>query len=83
MAVDASGVPLGAVSAPASRHDQPLLVPTLEAVFETLGGPPKQTSVHLGSGYDSGLTREWLRKRGLVSIISETGSPRSCGARSR
>src|SRR5215203_4563733 len=31
MAVDARGIPLGAVSAPANRHDSPLLVPTLEA----------------------------------------------------
>lgn len=26
MAVDASGIPLGTVSAPATRHDSPLLV---------------------------------------------------------
>jgi hypothetical protein len=30
MAVDASGIPLGTVTAPANRHDSPLLVPTLE-----------------------------------------------------
>jgi hypothetical protein len=37
MAVDASGIPLGAVSASANRHDSPLLVPTLEAASEALG----------------------------------------------
>ena len=30
MAVDSEGIPLGAVSAPANRHDSPLLVPTLK-----------------------------------------------------
>ena len=37
MAVDASGIPLGVVSAPANRHDSPLLGPTLEAASEALG----------------------------------------------
>jgi hypothetical protein len=47
MAVDAKGIPLGAVSAPANRHDSPLLVPTLEAVSEELGALPEGASVHL------------------------------------
>jgi transposase len=47
MAVDASGVPLGAVSAPANRHDSPLLVPTLKAASEALGTLPEEASVHL------------------------------------
>ena len=38
MAVDARGIPLGAVSAPANRHDSPLLVPTIEATSEALKG---------------------------------------------
>src|SRR5688572_6051952 len=37
MAVDAKGIPLGAVSAPANRHDSPLLVPTLQAATGSLG----------------------------------------------
>jgi transposase len=41
MAVDARGIPLGAVSAPANRHDSPLLVPTIEATSEALGTPPR------------------------------------------
>jgi transposase len=46
-AVDAKGIPLGTVTAPANRHDSPLLVPTLDAVFEALGGLPEGASVHL------------------------------------
>ncbi len=38
VAVDAAGIPLGAVAAPANRHDSPLLGPTLSAL-ETLGVP--------------------------------------------
>jgi transposase len=47
MAVDAKGIPLGAVSAPANRHDSPLLVPTLKAASEVLGALPEGASVHL------------------------------------
>ncbi len=53
MAVDASGIPLGVVSAPANRHDSPLLAPTLEAASEALGALPERASVHLDRGYDS------------------------------
>jgi transposase len=74
-AVDASGIPLGAVSAPANRHDSPLLVPTLEAVSEALGGLPEGTSVHLDRGYDSRLTRERLEGLGLRWEISGKGKP--------
>jgi transposase len=47
MAVDASGIPLGTITAPASRHDSPLLVPTLGASSGALGALPEGTSVHL------------------------------------
>ena len=47
MAVDERGIPLGAISAPANRHDSPLLAPTLDAVSETLGVLPQGSSVHL------------------------------------
>ena len=50
MAVDAEGIPLGCVSAPANRHDSPLLVPTLEATSEALGALPGEASVHLDRG---------------------------------
>jgi hypothetical protein len=75
MAVDARGIPLGAVMAPANRHDSPLLVPTLEATSETLGALPEWASVHLDRGYDSLLTRERLKELGLGWEISGKGKP--------
>jgi transposase len=75
MAVDAKGIPLGAVSAPANRHDSPLLVPTLQAASEVLGALPEEASVHLDRGYDSRLTRERLAELGLRWEISGKGKP--------
>jgi hypothetical protein len=75
MAVDAEGIPLGAVTAAANRHDSPLLVPTLEAAAETLGTLPEGASVHLDRGYDSRLTRERLAELGLRWEISGKGKP--------
>ena len=73
MAVDARGIPLGAVSAPANRHDSPLLVPTIEATSEALGTLPEGASVHLDRGYDSKLTRERLEELELGWEISGKG----------
>lgn len=76
VAVDASGIPLGTVSAPANRHDSPLLVPTLKAASETLGAAlPQGTSVHLDRGYDSCPTRRRLAQLGLGWEISGKGKP--------
>jgi IS5 family transposase len=72
--VDAKGIPLGAVAAPANRHDSPLLDETLETL-EVLGELPEQISVHLDRGYDSRSTREKLENRGLLAVISERGKP--------
>jgi transposase len=74
-AVDARGIPLGAVTAPANRHDSPLLPETLDAVAETLGGLAEGASVHLDRGYDSKATRERLQERGLLADISRKGTP--------
>src|SRR5918994_418485 len=82
MMVDACGIPLGAVSAPANRHDSPLLAPTLDAL-EALGLPPEPTSVHLDRAYDSKTTRRLLEDRGLVGEISEKGRPSPLGATKR
>jgi transposase len=75
MAVEARGIPLGTLTAPANRHDSPLLVPTLEVVAQTLGSLPEEASVHLDRGYDSRLTREHLAERGLGWEISGKGKP--------
>ena len=37
VAVDADGIPLGSITAPANRHDSPLLSETLDTM-KTLGG---------------------------------------------
>jgi transposase len=72
--VDAKGTPLGAVAAPANRHDSPLLEQTLDTL-EPLGRLPEQMSVHLDRGYDSRITTEKLKDRGLLAVISEKGKP--------
>jgi transposase len=75
MAVDACGIPLATVFAPANRHDSPLLNETLDALTETLGELPEQVSVHLDRGYDSKATRERLEERGLLAEITQMGKP--------
>jgi transposase len=87
--VDAAGVPLGCVVAPANRHDSPLLRPTLEKLgrFEHhlgLGvgvGLPEQITVHLDAGYDSTKTRDLLHELGCQTVISARGTPLQAGAR--
>ncbi len=49
VAVDARGIPLGSVTAPANRHDSPLLVPTVDAA-RSLGLVPEGATVHLDRG---------------------------------
>jgi transposase len=68
VATEAAGIPLAAVPAPASRHDSPLLAPTLDATLATLAklGPRRtQPTVHLDAGYDSAVTRTTLAERAL------------------
>lgn len=80
--VDGSGIPLGCVSAPANRHDSPLLAPTLDAA-RALGLVAQDASVHLDRGYDSELTRTRLLERGLVAEISQKGRPAPLNATGR
>jgi transposase len=77
--VDANGIPLGAVAAPANRHDSPLLAPTLD----TVGDLPDGATVHLDRGYDSRPTRERLATRGLRGEIAPKGTPAPIAASSR
>jgi transposase len=74
VAVDARGITLGIVTAPANRHDSPLLAGTLDAA-RALGLLPEGASVRLDRGYDSEATREKLRTRGLIAEISQKGRP--------
>ena len=73
VAVDAEGIPLGFVTAPANRHDSLLLAETLDALGNLAG--QEEANVHLDRGYDSDLTLERLEERGLVGVISEKGKP--------
>ncbi|WP_330333206.1 IS5 family transposase [Streptomyces sp. NBC_00536] len=75
MATEATGVPLGIVSAGANRHDSPLLVPTLKAANEQVGGLPDQINVNLDRGYDSDKTRCALRELGFTGEIARKGVP--------
>lgn len=83
VAVDADGIPLGAVAAPANRHDSPLLPETLDAVEEILGALPQSARIHLDRGYDSDLTRERLAERDLIGVIPEKGKPSPLWATNR
>ena len=49
-AVDAEGIPIGGITAPANRHDSPLLDPTLEHACASLGALPGEARVHLDRG---------------------------------
>jgi transposase len=80
--VDANGVPIGAIAAPANRHDSPLLEETLDTM-EVLGELPERMSVHLDRGYDSKASREKLQIRGLRAEISEKGKPAPLAATKR
>jgi transposase len=71
VAVDAAGIPLATIAAPANRHDSPLLAPTLDA----LGFGDQPMTVHLDRGYDSGVTRQRLARRGLTAVIAPKGTP--------
>jgi hypothetical protein len=80
--VDSNGIPIGAIAAPANRHDSPLLEETLETM-EVLGELPERMSVYLDRGYDSQTTREKLNSRGLEPMISEKGKPAPLGTTKR
>lgn len=76
-AVDGKGIPIGSATGPANRHDSPLLAPTLDHASASVGGLPEGASVHLDRGYDSNITRQRLKDRGLTGEISEQGKPAS------
>jgi transposase len=80
--VDGRGIPLGTITAPANRHDSPLLAPTLD-VAKALGMVAEGATVHLDRGYDSQPTRARLLERGLVAEISRKGRPAPLNATKR
>ncbi len=80
--VDANGIPLGAVAAPANRHDAPLLEPTL-ATLDDRGLLPAGATVHLDRGDDGNRTRERLADRGLRGEVARQGRPAPIAASER
>jgi transposase len=70
--VEGRGIPLGRVLAPASRHDSPLLAPTLDKLAD-LGPLPDEVTVHLDAGYDSQKTRDELASRKMTGEIAHKG----------
>jgi hypothetical protein len=75
----------GCVTAPANRHDSPLLRPTLAKLVrfdQGLGSTlPDKITVHLDAGYDSNKTRDLLHELGCHYVISLKGFPLQAGAR--
>jgi len=82
VAVDAKGIPLGIVTAPANRHDTSLLPDTLNTILES-GLLPEGASVRLDRGYDSQATRRKVWARGLLAEISEKGKAAPVAATGR
>lgn len=75
-ATDATGIPLAQITAPANRHDSPLLAPTLDAAHAHTGHLwPDLAIVALDAGYDSQITRDLLKERGLAHDITWKGFP--------
>jgi len=81
--VDGRGIPLGVVTAPANRHDSPLLDETLDHALRTLGELPDRASVHLDRAYDSLTARRKLEARSLIGEISQKGKPAPVSATKR
>jgi transposase len=72
VAVEAGGIPLAVLPAPANHRDDGLLAATLDAIAGPL---PHQPVVHLDAGYDWKPCREVLGERELVAEIAARGKP--------
>jgi len=79
VAVDAAGIPLATIAAPANRHDSPVWAPTRDA----LGIADRPMTIHVDRGYDSGATRTQLAARGLTAEIAAQGTPMPIAADQR
>jgi hypothetical protein len=66
VAVEAGGIPLATLPAPANQRDDGLLAATLDAL-EVVGPLPAQPVVHLDAGYDDQPCRQVLTERGMVA----------------
>ena len=74
VAVEAGGMPLAVVPAPANRRDDGLLAATLDAIAG-VGPMPAQPVVHLDAGYDYQPCRRVLTVRAMAGEIAARGVP--------
>jgi transposase len=74
VAVEADGIPLAAVPAPANHRDDGLLAATLDAIVG-IGPLPARPVVHLDAGYDYQPCRQVLAERGMAGEIAARGVP--------
>jgi transposase len=74
VAVEAGGIPLAAVPAPANHRDDRLLAATLDAIA-VIGPLPQRPTVHLDAGYDYQPCRQVLAERELAGEIATRGVP--------
>lgn len=75
-ATDGAGIPISQITTGANHHDSPLLAATLDAAATHTGHLwPTKPVVHLDAGYDSQVTRDLLKERGLGHEITWKGFP--------
>jgi Transposase DDE domain len=74
VAVEAGGIPLAALPAPANQRDDGLLAATLDAIG-LIGPLPARPLVHLDAGYDYQPCRQVLAARAMVGQIATRGVP--------
>jgi transposase len=74
VAVEAGGIPLAALPAPANQRDDGLLAATLDAIGP-VGPLPAWPVVHLDAGYDYQPCRQILAARAMVGEIATRGRP--------
>jgi transposase len=78
VAVEAAGIPLAALPAPANHRDDRLLAVTLDAIG-VVRRLPEQPTVHLDAGYDYQPCRQVLAERGMAGEIAIRGRRRRSG----
>jgi transposase len=74
VAIEAGGIPLAALPAPANHRDDGLLAATLDALG-VVGALPARPVVHLDAGYDYQTCRQVLAERGMAAQIATRGVP--------
>ena len=74
VAVEAGGIPLATLPAPANQRDDGLLAATLDAIG-LIGPLPARPVVHLDAGYDYQPCRQVLAARAMAGQMATRGIP--------